>query len=70
MSALVEFGDRKLVTVKEVAYALRVCRRTLEREVARGKFPRPLKIGAKSLYRTTDIEHYLAKLEGRRESPQ
>jgi predicted DNA-binding transcriptional regulator AlpA len=55
-----------LLTVRETARRLGIARRTLEREVARGNFPSPVKIGAKSLYFIEDIQSYLAKLKEQR----
>jgi excisionase family DNA binding protein len=56
----------RLLSVKETAHLLGIARRTLEREVDRRKFPRPLKIGSKSLYFRKDVETYLARLEAQR----
>jgi predicted DNA-binding transcriptional regulator AlpA len=57
----------RLLSVKETARRLGVCRRTLEREVCRKKFPRPMKIGAKSVYLVSDVEAYVIKLQRERD---
>jgi len=56
------------LTLKEVAFRLHICRRTLEREILAGRFPRPLKIGRSVRVPETDLQAYLAGLRG--ESPQ
>ena len=61
-------GESRLLSVKQAAQRLGVCRRTLEREVCRKKFPPPMKIGRKSVYLVSDVERYLAKLLAERES--
>jgi len=46
-------------TPKEVAARLRVCRRTIEREVAAKRFPPPFKVGLRCLrFRREDVEAY------------
>jgi excisionase family DNA binding protein len=55
-----------LLTLKEVAAHLRVCRRTIEREIAAGRFPSPLKIGRCTRVAESDLHAYLERL--RRES--
>lgn len=51
-----------LLTVKEVASRLRVCRRTVEREIALGRFPRPLKIGRSIRVPESDLRNYVESL--------
>jgi len=46
----------QLLRFSEAAARLRVSRRTLERLIAAGTFPRPVKIGRCSLVRAADIE--------------
>jgi excisionase family DNA binding protein len=58
--------ESHLLSVRETAQRLGIARRTLEREVARKKFPPPLKIGSKSLYTESDVEAYVAKLKEQR----
>jgi len=54
-------GDA-LLTRDEAAQRLAVSKRTLEREIARGKFPRPLKIGRSSRWPASDVSQYLDRL--------
>ena len=65
-SALSPEGER-LLSVKETAQRLGICRRTLEREVAAKKFHRPLKMRGKSVYFLSDVVDYLAKLKAERD---
>lgn len=66
MSESIQGGGSRLVAVKETAKRLCISRRTLEREVARGRFPLPLKIGTKSLFLLADIEKYVSELAAKR----
>lgn len=50
------------LTLKEVAARLQVCRRTLEREIAAGRFPRPIKIGRSVRVPESDLAEYLARM--------
>lgn len=52
------------LTLKEVAARLQVCRRTLEREIQAGRFPRPLKIGRSVRVLESDLQAYFARLRG------
>jgi excisionase family DNA binding protein len=61
-------GVAKLLTVKAVAQALAISRRTLEREIACGSFPRPVKIGRATRIPVGDVELYLDWLEERRKA--
>ena len=60
----------KLLTVKELAAALGIHERTCWRlaalaEAGQGAFPRPLRIGPKTIrWRLADVEAYLAALAG------
>lgn len=56
-----------LVKKTEAARRLSICKRTLERLMARHEFPPPVKIGKASLVAVSDIDAYLAKLLGQRE---
>ena len=58
---------RPLITADQAAQRISICRRTLEREVARGNFPPPLKIGRASRFRTEDVDDYLRRLEQKRD---
>ena len=55
-----------LLTRKEAAERLAISKRTLEREIARGKFPRPLKIGRSSRWPASDVLQYLERLSRER----
>lgn len=57
-----------LLSIREVAQRLGICRRTLEREIIRGHFPRPLKIGKASRWEVGDVVGYIERL-GRERSP-
>jgi predicted DNA-binding transcriptional regulator AlpA len=52
-----------LIPFAKVPGRLSIHRRTLEREIARERFPRPLKIGSKSMVRAEDINQYVRRLE-------
>lgn len=47
-----------LLTINEVLEILRVCRRTLEREINRGRFPRPIKVGKCLRWPPADLQAY------------
>lgn len=51
-----------LYSIPDAAKMLAVSRRTLEREIASGRFPRPLKIGRSSRVSHGDVASYLEKL--------
>lgn len=55
-----------LLTRNEAAQRLAISNRTLEREIARGKFPRPLKIGRSSRWPASDVSQYLDRLSRER----
>lgn len=55
-----------LLTIQKVAKSLGVCRRTLEREISRGNFPRPLKVGTASRWPESDLQAYLDRLHQQR----
>jgi excisionase family DNA binding protein len=54
--------DRLLVTMKQAAAALSISKRTLDRLIAGGSFPPPLKIGRASRVSPADIATYLERL--------
>ena len=58
-----------LLTLKQAAHDLAVCRRTLERLIARGEFPRPVKIAGASRILATDVIAYVQKLTEQRSRP-
>lgn len=51
-----------LLTKKQASVRLSVCVRTLERLIAAGDFPQPLKIRGRSCVPQTDVETYVSKL--------
>jgi predicted DNA-binding transcriptional regulator AlpA len=51
-----------LLSIQEDSGRLGICRRTLEREISRGRFPRPLKIGKASRWEVGDVVAYIEKL--------
>jgi len=57
-----------LLTLKQAAQRLAICRRTLERLIAAREFPRPLKIGRASRVPIQDLTTYLTGL--RRQRPE
>lgn len=56
-----------LLTLEEAASRLAISKRTLEREIAAQRFPKPLKIGRASRVPESDVQAYVASL--RRERP-
>lgn len=52
----------RLLTVKEAAQRLAVCKRTLERLIAAKKFPRPVKIGRATRIPEHYVQIYIGKL--------
>lgn len=55
-----------LLTLAQAAQRLSICKRTLEREIAAGRFPRPLKIATASRVLEADLEAYLTQRIGER----
>lgn len=51
-----------LLTINQAAARLAICRRTLLRLVAGGKFPAPVKIGRAARVPVSDVRAYLARL--------
>lgn len=56
----------QLLTMRDLTKSLGVCRRTLEREIQRGRFPRPVKIGSASRWPVSDVAAYLQALQAQR----
>ena len=54
--------DRDLFTLPRAAQVLSISKRTLERLIAGGVFPRPVKIGRASRVMRSDIAIYLEQL--------
>jgi len=57
-----------LLTVPDAAKRLGVCRRSLERLIADGVFPRPVKLGRSSRVPVTDVERFVESLTRERAS--
>lgn len=51
-----------LLTLQQAADRLAVCPRTLEREIQRGRFPRPLKIGRSTRVELSAVLQYVENL--------
>lgn len=51
------------VTLAGVASMLGVSARTLERMIAIGDFPRPIRVGKQRMYRRASVERWLAEAE-------
>lgn len=62
-----EMAALDFLTLKEVAKLLRITQRTLERLIASGQFPRPLKIGKCSRIPKSDFDDYLQGLFAKRD---
>lgn len=58
--------DRLLYTLNQAAQSLAISKRTLERLIAGGSFPVPLKIGRSSRVPREDIADYLEQLRRQR----
>lgn len=56
----------KLITLREAAQRLAISKRTLEREIAAQRFPKPLKIGRSSRVPEGDLQAYVAALRSER----
>lgn len=55
---------RLLVTLAEAAQRLAISKRTLEREIAAGRFARPVKIGRASRVPVSELDAYIRRLTG------
>lgn len=53
----------ELITLEQAAERLTVCRRTLEREIARGRFPKPVRIGRATRVAVSDLRAYIESLK-------
>ena len=58
MSAIVS-RDEQFLALNEVAFRLQVSRRTIERQIIAGEFPRPLKVGRVSRFSWPEVVEYL-----------
>jgi len=62
-------GDSILLTMHEAAGALTMCKRSLERLMAAGEFPQPLRLTKRCVrVPASDVDAYLEKLYRRRDS--
>lgn len=59
----------QLITLNEAARRLSVCRRTLEREIQRGRFPRPVKVRRTTRVEVASVERYLSMLRNENGTP-
>lgn len=57
----------RLLTLEQASHQLAISKRTLERLIVGGEFPRPLKIGRSSRVRSEDVDTYLDRLQSRRD---
>ena len=55
-----------LITLEQAAQRLAISRRTLERLMAAGEFPAPLKLGRSARVEVADVDAYCAQLRARR----
>lgn len=54
----------ELLTIKAAAQRLSISTRTIHREIAAGRFPRPVKIGRSSRVPLDALENYVRRLSG------
>lgn len=64
-----ESASRVLITLEDAAARLSVSKRTLEREIARGRLSRPLKIGRSSRVELSSLLRYVESLRPPEVSP-
>jgi excisionase family DNA binding protein len=62
-------GSDLLLTLNEAAQRLAISRRTLEREIAAGRFPLPIKVRRATRVRASQIDQYIFSL-GKEASPK
>jgi excisionase family DNA binding protein len=55
-----------LITLEQAAQRLAISRRTLERLMAAGEFPAPLKLGRSARVEAKDVDAYCVQLRARR----
>jgi excisionase family DNA binding protein len=60
--------DADMLTVEEAAGRLKVSKRTLEREMAAGRFRRPVTIRGSSRVHIDDLTEYIAQLRKERDA--
>ncbi|WP_073034603.1 helix-turn-helix transcriptional regulator [Roseovarius pacificus] len=56
-----------LLSVSTLVEMLQRSRASIYRDIQRGEFPRPLKLGSSSRWRRSEIEAYIERLAGNRE---
>lgn len=56
------FRSLRLLTLGAAADLLAISKRTLQRLINAGEFPRPVKVGATSRIRIEDLERYIERL--------
>ena len=54
----------QLLTIKDAAQRLAISTRTIHREIAAGRFPRPVKIGRSARVPLSALEAYVRRLSG------
>lgn len=54
-----QFDNQPLLTRKDLESVLKVCGRTIERLVARGRFPAPIYVGRNCRWELSKIEKYI-----------
>ena len=59
-------AERRLLTLPQAAHELSISKRTLERLIAAGEFPSPVRIGRSARVPSTDLVTYLQKLLAQR----
>ena len=64
--AIPPVGEPSLLTLRQTAHALSISKRTLDRLIAGGAFPAPLKIGRSSRVSREDLTLYLEQLRRQR----
>ncbi len=52
--------SQRLLTLREVAELINVCERTVMREVQKGRFPSPIKIGRQNRWDVEVIDSFIA----------
>lgn len=53
------------VTVKQLGETLQKSKATIYRWVKQGLFPQPIKVGNSTLWKTSDINHWIAEQGGK-----
>jgi len=61
MAASDPFRPLRLVSLATAAEILAISKRTLQRLIAAGEFPAPVKVGATTRVRVEDLERYIER---------